>query len=801
MLAPYSWLKDFLNVHDLQKNKLTASQIGERLSVTFNEFEGLHHISFSFPKIIIGRILKIDQHPNADKLSVTLVDVGSKKLTIVCGASNIAIGMFVPVAVVGAKLGDFEIKKVAIRGVESEGMICSAEELGLEEKSTGILDLGNKHKPGSKFAEIYDFDDEILEFSITPNRADANNIIGLAKEISIACDIKFQPSKIKINENHRSNIDKMISVQIKDPVACRRYSARIIENVQIGESPLWLKRRLIMCGLRPINTVVDITNYILLEYGQPLHAFDYDLIIGHKLVVRRAKKGERIITLDDQKKILSSSDLIIADEKRPLAIAGIMGGKDSSVLPNSKTIVLESANFAREFINSTSKNLGIMSDSSIMFGKGLPMSKTEEVLDRATYLIQELCHGQVVRGMIDVRSQRILKKDIKVQYQSIFDLLGIEIAKQDIKKILQKLDFVIKDYTDEYLIVTVPDHRIDIGYPEDVIEEIGRIYGYDQIPDQIFNMPVSPARPELVRRYKNKIIRYLFNLGWSEVYSYSFHSASQITDYGFDLNASYELENAVDKNLQYLRQSLLPGLVQKSTSWSKNSDRTAIFEWGRVFNSSIKPTESDHLSLLFQQKKLSAKELFLQYKGIIEGIMNLGGQTFDNFNICRANEYSHDIDYLHPFNSLVMTNSKNQLIGSFGLIHPSLARRSKISAQTIVGEFDLIALIGEFNEIFKYTEPSHFPPSLFDASFIVDYKIASIELIKTAQKTAGHLLSHVEIFDEYQGEKLPADQKSISLRFTFQVSDRTLDNQEISAVMSNIYQALQNEHSAVLRDK
>jgi len=546
---------------------------------------------------------------------------------------------------------------------------------------------------------------------------------------------------------------------------------------------------------------VDITNYILLEYGQPLHAFDYDLIIGHKLVVRRAKKGERIITFDDQKKILSSSDLIIADEKRPLAIAGIMGGKDSSVLPNSKTIVLESANFAREFINSTSKNLGIMSDSSIMFGKGLPMSKTEEALDRATYLIQELCHGQVVRGMIDVRSQRILKKDIKVQYQSIFDLLGIEIAKQDIKKILQKLDFVIKDYTDEYLIVTVPDHRIDIGYPEDVIEEIGRIYGYDQIPDQIFNMPVSPARPELVRRYKNKIIRYLFNLGWSEVYSYSFHSASQITDYGFDLNASYELENAVDKNLQYLRQSLLPGLVQKSTSWSKNSDRTAIFEWGRVFNSSIKPTESDHLSLLFQQKKLSAKELFLQYKGIIEGIMNLGGQTFDNFNICRANEYSHDIDYLHPFNSLVMTNSKNQLIGSFGLIHPSLARRSKISAQTIVGEFDLIALIGEFNEIFKYTEPSHFPPSLFDASFIVDYKIASIELIKTAQKTAGHLLSHVEIFDEYQGEKLPADQKSISLRFTFQVSDRTLDNQEISAVMSNIYQALQNEYSAVLRDK
>jgi phenylalanyl-tRNA synthetase beta chain len=800
MLAPYSWLKDFLNNHELIKNKLTATKIGERLSVTFNEFEGLKKINFTFPKIVIGRILKIDRHPHADKLSITVVDIGTKKLNIVCGAVNIAVGMYVPVAIVGAKLGAMEIKKVTIRDIESEGMICSAEELGLEEKSTGILDLGGGHKPGAKFTEIYDFDDEIMELSITPNRADASNIIGIAKEISATCDIKFVPPKSKIKENSRANIDKMLTVQIKDPTACRRYSARIIEDVKIGESPLWLKRRLIMCGLRPINTVVDITNYILLEYGQPMHAFDYDLIIGHKLIVRRAKKGERINTLDDQKKVLSSADLVIADEKRPLAIAGIMGGKESSVLPNTHTIVLESANFARDCINLSAKNLGIMTDSSIMFGKGLPMSKTEEALDRAAYLIQELCHGSVVRGMIDVRSQRILKKDIKVKYEAISDLLGIEITKNDIKKILTKLEFVIKETADDYFVVTVPDYRIDIEHPEDMIEEIGRIYGYEHIPDQTFSMPVTPARPENLRRYKNKIIRYFYDRGWSEVYSYSFNSASQITDFGFDLDSSYELENAVDKNNQYLRQSLLPGLLDKFPSWSKSSDRTAIYEWGRVFDANAKQTETDQLAILFNQK-LPTKELFLQVKGVIEGMIHLGGKTLSDFHLCRANECADDIDYLHPFNSLIIRDDKNKPIGCFGLIHPALARRYKISLNVIIGEFNLENLISGFDEIFNFIEPSKFPTSLFDASFIVSRQVMSSELIASAQKTAGHILAKVEVFDEYTGDKLPAQQKSISLRFSFNSPHRTLDSQEVATAMEEIYKTLAHDYSAVLRDK
>lgn len=803
MQIPYSWLKDYLNANDLDKGNWTAAKIGERLTVTFNEFEGVDTLEFKFPKIVVGQIKKIAKHPYADRLSLVSVNIGSKTLSIVCGASNLYAGMFVPVALPGAKLGpedEFEIKVSEIRGVPSEGMICSAEELGLEDKSLGILDLGKGLKPGTELDEAISFDDEIMNLTITSNRADAINALGIAKETAVACDIKFNPPKFTLRENSRHKIDDLISVQILESELCHRYTARVIEDVKITESPLWLKRRLIMSGLRPINNVVDITNYVLLEYGQPLHAFDYDLIIDHKIIVRRAKPGERIITLDEQKVVLTTDDLVIADNKRPLAIAGIIGGHESAVNSHTKTIVLESAAFARDTINRSAKNLGIMTDASIMFGKGIPMSKTEIALDRAAYLIQQIAGGNIVRGQVDVRSRRIYKKDLSFDYENLYDLLGIEIPKNTVKNILTKLDFVITSFSDSGLTVQIPDYRIDIEYPEDIYEEVGRIFGYDQIPDQTFAMPVTTARPELFRRYKNKLIRFLYNQGWSEVYSYNFTSQADTANFGFDPELSYELVNPVDQQQNLLRQTLLPGLINKLKSWSNSGDSTRIFEWGRVMSKKTKPTERDFLSLCYFQKSIPSKQSFLEVKAVIMGMLSQGGLKLTDFQLQRAIDVDFDVDYLHPYNSLIIT-SNQKLIGTLGVVHPNLTNIYQISPATIVAEFNLNNLIPKFNEMFKFIEPSKYPASLFDASFIVDKTTLAQTLIDSAYKVGGKNLSKIDIFDEYVGPNLEPDQRSISLRFHFQSFDRTLSGEEIETKMQKIFATLQKEHSAILRDK
>jgi phenylalanyl-tRNA synthetase beta chain len=441
-----------------------------------------------------------------------------------------------------------------------------------------------------------------------------------------------------------------------------------------------------------------------------------------------------------------------------------------------------------------------MTDASIMFGKGIPMSKTEIALDRAAYLIQQLAGGQIVRGQVDVRSRRIYKKDISFDYDHLYDLLGIEIPKNTVKSILTKLDFIITDFSDTTLTVQIPDYRIDIEYPEDIYEEVGRIYGYDQIPEQIFSMPVTPARPELSRRYKNKIIRYLYNQGWSEVYSYNFTSLEDTTSFGFDPELSYELENPVDQQQNLLRQTLLPGLIHKLPGWANSGDLTRLFEWGRVMAKKTKPVERDFLSLCFYQKSSNSKQSFLEVKALVMGLLSQGGLKLTDFDLNRAVDVDFDIDYLHPYNSLVIT-SGSKLIGAIGVIHPQLANQYKISSSTVLAEFNLHTLIPKFNEMITFVEPSKFPVSLFDASFIVDRTTMAQSLIDSATKVGGKYLTNINIFDEYTGPNLGPDQRSISLRFHFQSPDRTLESAEVEEKMQKIFSALEKDHAAILRDK
>ncbi len=811
MLYSYNWLKDYLDEEELKKQKWTAEKIGERVSLTNWECDGVEKIRFSWPGVVIGKVLKVDKHPNADKLSVAMVDVKKEKLQIVCGANNLAKGMLVPVALVGTKLKEgFEIKEIEIRGVKSTGMICAAEELGLEEKSSGILDLGKDLPIGVELDKALTFDDEALEFTILPNRPDGMAMIGMAKEIGLATGVKYFEPKFKFKENSAKKIDNMLEVNIKDPENCHRYSARVIDNVKIKESPLWLKRRLIVAGMRPINAVVDITNYVMLEYGQPMHAFDYDLLIGHKIFVRKAKKGERIVTLDGQKKILSDHDLIIADEKRPLALAGIIGGEDSGVLNKTKTIVLESANFARQVINNTSHEQGVATDSSIRFGKGLPASWTIKALERATYLIVKICGGEVVRGMIDVRSKRLLKNEIELEYEYLNSFLGVDVPKTDVKRILKDLGFEIGKFGDESLSVTVPDDRIDVEGAEDLIEEVGRIYGYDKVLETTFSMAVDLPRPEKKRQYRNKIINYFFNKGWSEVYSYSFVTGKNVVDWGFELENSFELLNPLDQDLKYLRQSLVAGLVEKYRKWSKYDEVVQIFEWGKVYSKLDKDKERTKIGLVWGEDK-NAKDLFLAVKGLVEGILALGGRKIEQFELKRAEQIDEQIEYLHPVNSLVIVDEHGRILGSFGLLHPRICGNEKLKKNLVYGEFDLNNLVENFDEMYRYQESSKFPVSKFDAAFLVDWEVMARDLIKEAEAVDKDLLKKVEVFDEFEidGSKFNVEslkgntgrKKSVALRFYWQAEDRTLSDEEVNGLMEKIYSVLKDKFGALLRDR
>lgn len=811
MLYSYNWLKDYLDEKQLEKKGWTAKKIGERVSLTNWECEGTSEIKFSWPRVVIGKVLKVDKHPNADKLSVAIVDVKKSKLQIVCGASNLAKGMLVPVALVGARLkGDFEIKEMEIRGIKSSGMICSAQELGLEEKSSGILDLGKNLLLGADFDKVLTFDDEVLEFSILPNRPDGLSMIGMAKEIGVACGVDFYEPKFKFKEQSKSQIDDLLQVNVKDLQGCLRYSARVIEKVNIKESPLWLKRRLIVAGMRPINAVVDITNYVMLEYGQPMHAFDYDLIIGHKIFVRRAKKGERILTLDGEKKVLQDSDLIIADEKRPLALAGVIGGEDSGVLNKTRTVVLESANFSRQIINNTSHEQGVATDSSIRFGKGLPASWTIKALERATYLILKICGGEVARGMIDVRSQRLLKKEIDFSYEYLNDFLGVEVPKAEAKKILRDLGFSVEKASEEGLRVMVPDDRIDVENAEDLIEEVGRIFGYDKIRETGFSMAVDLPRPEKLRRYRNKIINYLFDRGLAEVYSYSFVKAAEVTDWGFELEDGFELLNPLDQDLKYLRQSLVAGLVDKAKKWLKQRDAIQIFEWGKVYSKNDSEKERTKIALAWW-KDMEGKESFLMVKGLIEGLLNLGGRRIDEFALLRGKESKEGLEYLHPVNSLVVCDDKDRMVGSFGLLHPEITNKLKLKKNLVYAEFDLINLVENFDEIYRFKEPSKFPVSKFDAAFMIDWEITVGEMRKEIVKAGGDWLKKVEVFDEFeidnskrkdQNSKLDEGRKkSVAWRFYWQVGDRTLSDEEVNGLMEKIYGVLKEKFGAELRDR
>lgn len=748
----------------------------------------------SADNLVIGKVISCDMHPDSDHLHVCQVDVGSDTLQIVCGAPNVRSDMKVIVALPGASLPLGTIKKSVIRGVESNGMLCSLGELGLdhkflkEEDINGICELNSDAVIGEDPIKYLGLDDEVIDFELTSNRGDLLSIVGMAYEIGALYGNKVKDISLDYSES-KSNIDDYLTLKVETSF-CPLFLARRVENVVIKESPSFIKERLIASGIRPINNVVDISNYVMLETGQPLHFYDADRL-GKVIGVRMAQEGEELITLDNNKRKLSSSDIVIFNENETISLAGIMGGLSTEVESDTKNIVIESAIFDPVLIRKTSKKV-LRSEASNRFEKGLDPKRTYMAMKRSLNLLEKYADANVVGGMLEYKNIDICDKVIKISYEKINNVLGINLSKDVILNIFDKLGFTTDDNGNDVL-VTVPSRRVDIGIEEDLIEEIGRIYGIDNIVGKTMNLPLRKGKYD---KSDSKIRSLLFSLGLSETLTYSLIRDSEVSKYTNDEFEMIMLMDPMTEDRSALRYSLIPSLmmVYEYNHNRKNIDIN-IFEIGKGY---YKKDNS-----FFEDKKLSIlmsgnyylslgnykKVNFYIIKGIVEKVLNYLGYK---------DRYSFVVEdipkELHPGQSASIIIDHN-VIGIIGKVHPNTSKDD-----IFVAELNLSILGKIKTSKMKYKEISKFPSIVKDVAFILDNDIQSADIIKTIKKSVGKLLTDVMVFDLYRDEALGLNKKSLAFKLSFEDQTRTLTDDEVTVLFNKIIEEVINKHDAILRD-
>lgn len=782
MRIPINWLKEFIEI------PFSSQKLAEILSQLGIEVERIEENS-PIPGIKIGKVLSVNKHPDADKLTVCLVDVAEgSPVQIVCGASNVKEGIKVPVALPGTTLPNgLKIEKRKIRGVESSGMICSETELGLGEDSKGIWILADKCKVGKELDDELGLKDAVLDIKITPNRGDCLSMLGIAREVAALTSQKIKMPEIAVKETSDKIKDKT-DIEVEDPILCPRYTAKMITGIQLGDSPDWMKRRLLLAGVRPINNIVDITNYVMFETGQPLHAFDYGKIGGRKIIVRRAKGNEKILCLDGVKRDLPSQALIIADDKVPIAVAGIIGGEEAGVSQNTKDILLESANFAPGLIRKTSKSLNLATESSYRFERGVDSEGTIFAVSRACYLMQELTNGKVVSGVADIKS-KIDKRTISLNPSGIKRILGIDISSYN--KILQRLGFETKK-SGSNLKVKVPSWRNDIKEEIDLIEEIARINNYDLIPLSLPSGRIPPLREDKKEKVIKRCRSILNRLSLNEVLTYSFISADLIKKSLMNLEPdTIKIDNPISEEFEFLRFSLIPSLLQVAEeNISRGEKNIRIFELGSAYGygKGKSPEENLHLGILLtgdwlEQSWLDSgqKASFYVLKGITETLLGEFG-----IELTYKKEKNPIFGEACTF-SLLKDDIK---IGVIGEANPALMENFSLKEKTYILEIDverllsLIKLKKEIKPLPKY------PPVVRDVSFIVPDKVSSNQIEKTMLEQGAGLIERIKLFDYYKGKQVPEGHKSISYSLSFRSDKKTLTDDEVNQVQDKIIRKL-----------
>lgn len=797
MNLPMTWLKDFVDID------CTTQEFMDAITLSGSKVESLEVMAKDISKVITGKVLEITQHPDADKLVVTKIDVGSgEPLQIVTGASNLKVGDYVPVAMVGATVyhaGAVEkIKKGKLRGVESAGMLCSIEELGFtrndypEAPENGIYVFTEPVELGVDVVDLLQMKDEVVEFEITSNRPDCFSMVGLGREAAATFRKPFKYPEIKVEEKGEGNAEDMIAVQIDNPQLCPRYIARVVKNVKVEPSPLWLRHRLTAAGIRPINNIVDITNYVMLEMGQPMHAFDIDTIDERKIIVRNAKDDEVITTLDGQERKLDSSMLVISDCNKAVAVAGVMGGENSMVSPNAHAILFESANFNGSNVRITAKKLGMRTDASAKYEKNLDPNLALDAVNRAVQLVEMLGCGQVCKGMVDCYPNKRESWTVEYSTESINNLLGTSISQEEMIDL-----FKLVEVEADGKKAKIPTFRPDLVSEADLAEEIARFYGYDKIETTLAAGTPTVGKKTKKQVVEDIIIDTMISMGISEAKTFSFESPKVFDKLNISSDSSLRntvtISNPLGEDFSVMRTLTLNGMLNSlSVNYNRRNKEAMLFELGSVY----------------LPKELPLKELPVEKPQLTIGcygnmdFYDIKGMTEELFEVLGIDKISYmpnnKISYMHP-GRLADIYCEDKTIGYVGELHPAVLENYSIGTKAYVAVIDVDVLVekANFNRTFK--QLPKFPAMQRDIAMLVEDKVIVKDIEDIIRQKGGKLLEAVELFDVYKGKQIQEGYKSVAYSISFRADDRTLTDEEVNAPMKKILAELEAKLNAQLR--
>ncbi len=805
MKVSHRWLKEFVPF------QFSPQQLAEKLSMLGLEVESYEDQSEEYRNFVVGEVLETQKHPNADRLTVCKVNVGTEILQIVCGAPNVAAGQKVPVALIGAIIKKnqhnpdgkpFTIQQVKIRGVESYGMICSEYELGIGNDQSGILILKSNTKAGTPLAKYFNRTDIIYEIGITPNRGDCLSHIGIAREISalVQKEIRLKPIQIKESKIPTSSA---ATVKISDSQRCPRYCARVVRNVKIAPSPQWLQQTLSSLGIRPINNVVDITNYVLLETGHPLHAFDYDKLAGHTIIVRTANDGEKFITLDGKERVLTSDTLVICDAERPVAIAGVMGGANTEISDTTVNVLIESAYFDPSCIRRTSKYLGLSTESSYRFERNADIDMIVYAINRAAQLMAELAGGEVLKGLIDIYPKKKKQTTVSVRIQRVNDIIGISLTKAQIISLLKRLHLRVQSKSKDIILVTVPHFRNDLKEEIDIIEEVARLYGYNNIETKT-RSTIDFGATIKTDDYEEELRYYLCGSGFNEILTISMLDAATARLAGGE---PIKVLNAVSAGMEVLRTSLIPGSLRVALhNLNRGIKDLRLFEIGTVFNRNLeKPdneldayNEHQHLLIL-----LSGNKLPLSYRTKPQEVdfFDLKGEVEGLFRKLKLDKYRFIYYDTHSpiLTDCVGVQIGDTKIGFFGKVKDDICKYLEVDQAVYVCEIDIDQLRSHRVRDIKFEQLPKYPAVRRDVAFIIDNTVTHQEVEKVINNAGAPLLKKVILFDLYTGGQVGAGKRSVAYSLEFQTYDHTLTDAEVDVTIEAIIQAVQNQCRGVLR--
>nr|WP_312983520.1 phenylalanine--tRNA ligase subunit beta [Clostridioides sp.] len=794
MLVPLKWLRDYVDID------IDVNEFADKMTMSGSKVEKVDFYGENIENVVVGKILEIKQHENADKLIVTKVDIGEKVIQIVTGAQNVSEGDYIPVAVHGAKLpGGVKIKTGKLRGEVSEGMMCSAEELGIdphyvkENSKDGILllDFEDSYELGKDVREVLGLNDALIEFEITSNRPDCRCILGIAREAAVTLGKNTKYPKVEVKE---SDEEIKFDINIENPDLCRRYSARMVRDVKIEPSPYWMQRKLIEAGVRPINNIVDITNFVMLELGQPMHAFDLKQVSTGKIVVRNAEDGEKFVTLDDTERELDKDMLVITNGERSLALAGVMGGANSEVTDDTTEILFESANFKAENVRATSKKLGLRTESSSRFEKGINQDLANLAVDRAAQLVELLGAGRVLKGVVDEYPTKHEPKSITVNVDRINRLIGVEIPASEMIAILESLEFKCELNSSNEIISKVPSFRLDMEQEADFVEEIARIYGYDKIPTlELEGNPTIGMKTDK-QKFSDTVKDSLVALGSDEILTYSFVSPRGIDKINEPKDSTrhnfVKILNPLGEETSVMRTTLIPNMLDVvATNVSHRVEELSVFELGHIFEAAVvEPNQLDRLCIGMYGK---GKDFFT-LKGMVETVFEKIG--FAGYEI----EPENNNTTFHPGRcAKIVYNNKN--IGTLGELHPDVIENYDLGQRVYVAEIDVDSVFANSDETALYKPLPKYPSTSRDIALVVKDNIYVKQIDDIISANGKGLVEDFKLFDVYTGNQIEKGYKSIAYSITYRSKDRTLTDEDVAKVHDKILSELSEKLDANLR--